>query len=98
MAQTILITPETMRSQAAQIRACSEEHAEIMGRMTNLVLTLDEVWQGEAQKIFVSKFQGMTDSFRSFEDTLLSFAQLMEQVANKMESVDQSMRSKINNV
>ena len=98
MAQTILITPEMMRSQAAQICSLSGEHAEIMQRMTNLVLTLDEVWQGEAQKAFVAKYQGMKDTFTGFENTLLSFSQLMEQVANKMESVDQSMRSKINNV
>lgn len=97
MAQTILITPGSMHAQAAQIRSLSGEHAEIMQRMTNLVLTLDEVWQGEAQKAFVTKYQGMTNTFTNFENTLLSFAQLMEQVANKMESVDQSMRSKINN-
>lgn len=97
MAQTILLTPETMRSQANQIRTCSEEHAEIMQRMTNLVLTLDEVWKGEAQTAFVSKYRSMSESFESFEKQLISFAELMEKVANNMENADRSMSSKIKN-
>lgn len=98
MAQTILVTPETMRAQAAQIRQYSQEHTEIIQRMTNLVLTLDEVWTGNAQKAFLAKYQSMKERFDSFEQALVSFAVVMEQTANRMETADQAMKSKINNI
>lgn len=98
MAQTILVTPETLRSQAGQIRSYSQEHEEIIQRMTNLVLTLDEVWTGEAQAAFVNNFQGMRDIFNSFEEALLAYAQMMERVAEKMESTDRALQSRIRRI
>ena len=98
MAQTLLITPETMRTQAEQIRQCAQEHTEVIQRMTNLVLTLDEVWTGNAQKEFIAKYQGMKERFDSFEQALASFAVVMEDTAGRMEAADQAMKSKINSI
>lgn len=98
MTQTILMTPETMRSQAAQIRQYAREHTEIIQRMTNLVLTLDEVWTGNAQKAFIAKYQGMKGVFDSFEQALTSFAVVMEQTASQIEDTDRAMKSKINSI
>lgn len=98
MAQTILMTPETMRTKAAQIRQYSQEHAEIIQRMTNLVLTLDEVWTGQAQKEFLAKYQGMKEYFDSFEQALASFAAVMEQTANRMEATDRDMKRRLNSI
>ena len=98
MAATILMTPETMRAQAAQIRKNAQEHIEIIQHMTNLVLTLDEVWTGTAQKAFLAKYQGMKEYFDSFDQTLISFAEVMEKTAQRMEGVDQAMKSKINGI
>lgn len=98
MARTILMTPETMRTQAAQIRKCAEEHIEIIQRMTNLILTLDEVWTGEAQKAFLAKYQNRKDLFDKFDRALVSFADVMEDAANRMEAADQAMKSKINSI
>lgn len=98
MPQTILMTPETMRAQAAQIRQYAQEHTEIIQRMTNLVLTLDEVWTGSAQKEFLAKYQGMKEYFDRFEQALASFAVVMEQTAGRMEAADQAMKSRINNI
>ena len=98
MARTILMTPETMRTQAAQIRKNAQKHTEIIQRMTNLVLTLDEVWTGEAQKAFLVKYQGMRAFFDSFDRALASFAEVMEQTAQRMEAADQAMKIKINSI
>lgn len=98
MASTILMIPETMRTQAAQIRKYTQEHTEIMQRMTNLVLTLDEVWAGNAQKAFVVKYREMRMVFDSFEQALTSFAEVMEQTAGQIEDTDQAMKSKINGI
>lgn len=98
MASTILMIPETMRTQAAQIRKYTQEHTEIMQRMTNLVLTLDEVWAGNAQKAFVVKYREMRMVFDSFEQALTSFAEVMEQTASQIEDTDQAMKSKINGI
>lgn len=98
MATMILMTPETMRTQAAQIRQYTQEHTEIIQRMTNLVLTLDEVWTGNAQKEFLAKYQGMKEYFDRFEQALASFAEVMDQTAGRMETADQAMKSKINSI
>lgn len=98
MARTILITPETMRTQAAQIRQYAQEHVNLIQRMTNLVLTLDEVWSGEAQKAFLEKYQSRKELFDKFDRALVSFAEVMEQTANQMEAADQAMKSKINSI
>lgn len=96
MDQTILMTPETMRTQATQIRKYTQEHTEIMQRMTNLVMTLDEVWTGSAQIAYVIKYLSMREVFDSFEQALISFAEIMEQTASQIEDTDQAMKSKIN--
>lgn len=98
MTSTILMTPETMCSQATQIRQYAQEHTEIIQRMTNLVLTLDEVWTGNAQKEFLAKYQGMKEYFDRFEQALASFAEVMEQTADRMEAADQAMKNKINSI
>lgn len=95
MAQTILLTPDTLRSQAAQIRAYTEEHDEIIQQLTNLILSLDEVWTGEAQTAFINRFQNAKDIFSSFDAALADFSQMMDNVAEKMESTDRSLKSRI---
>lgn len=61
-------------------------------------MNLGEVWQGDAQNAFVSKFFSMQSVYDSFEEALEEFAVLMENVANEMEKADQNGRNTINSI
>lgn len=90
MANTILLNPDTLKEQSNQIKQYKEQHKEIMTKMTNLILTIGEVWQGEAQTAFIAKYQSMQPVYDSFEDALGEFADLMQKVAEEMQNADRS--------
>lgn len=95
MAQTILVIPEQLRSDASQVRACAEQDAEIIQKLTNLVLSLDEVWKGEAQTAFVKRFQSARTFFNSFNELLIAYSEMMESTAAKLENADQALQQRI---
>ena len=76
----------------------SEQHDEIIQRLTNLVASLDEVWKGEAQSAFVKRFQESRDIFNSFDEALASFSEIMDTSADKMENTDLSLKRRINSI
>jgi len=98
MSHTILITPGTLRAQAAQVSACAEEHRDAIERLTNLVISLDEVWKGEAQREFAAKFREHQETFRTFDEALQALSQAMQNTANRMESKDKELESRIRSI
>ena len=98
MANIILVNPATMNEQSNQIRKYKEAHQEVMNKITNLVMTLCEVWQGEAQDAFVSKYLSMQPTYDSFENALEDFAVLMDKVAEEMRRTDEAGKNTINSI
>ncbi len=98
MAETILVNPNTMSENSNQIRQYKEAHQEVMNKITNLVMNIGEVWQGEAQNAFVSKFLSMQPVYDSFENALEEFAELMDKVADEMKKTDESGKNMINSI
>lgn len=98
MASQILVNPATMAEQSNQIRQYKEAHQEVMNKITNLVMSLGEVWQGEAQNAFVSKFMSMQPVYDSFENALEEFAVLMDKVAAEMKNTDTAGKQMINSI
>ena len=88
MASSIQITPEELRTQSQAVRDYKTEQEEVMQKITNLILTIGEVWTGEAQVAFINKYQSMQPVFTSFANALDEFADLMQTAANDMESTD----------
>lgn len=98
MADQILVNPSDLTTKSNQVRQYKESHHDIMNKITNLVMTLGEVWQGEAQNAFVSKFLSMQPVYDSFEEALEEFAALMEKVADEMMKTDQAGKNIINSI
>lgn len=84
-----------MRQQAQQIRAYAQQDDEIMSRITNLVLSMDEIWKGKAQEEFVQKYQGMMLNILNLEEALVSYADIMESDLEKMEEADRQIKAKM---
>ena len=98
MASVILVNPETMKQQSNEIRRYKQDHIDVMTKITNLVMSLGEVWQGEAQTAFVSKYFSMQNVYTSFENALEEFAVLMDKVATEMTNTDKSGKSTISSI
>ena len=98
MADQILVHPADLTTKSNQVRQYKENHHDIMNKITNLVMTLGEVWQGEAQNAFVSKFLSMQPVYDSFEEVLEEFASLMEKVADEMVKTDRAGKDIINSI
>lgn len=98
MADQILVNPSDLTTKSNQIRQYKESHHDIMNKITNLVMTLGEVWQGDAQNAFVSKYLSMQPVYDSFEEALEEFAALMEKVADEMMKTDQAGKNIINSI
>lgn len=87
MAQ-ILVTPDTLRGKAADVRNLKGQHDDVIARLKSLVSSLNETWQGNAQTEFVTSFEGMNTTFAQFSELLDNYAKEMERFANKMEEAD----------
>lgn len=98
MADQILVNPSDLTTKSNQVRQYKESHHDIMNKITNLVMTLGEVWQGDAQNAFVSKYLSMQPVYDSFEEALEEFSALMEKVADEMMKTDQSGKNIINSI
>ena len=98
MADQILVNPSDLTTKSTQVRQYKESHHDIMNKITNLVMTLGEVWQGDAQNAFVSKYLSMQPVYDSFEEALEEFAALMEKVADEMIKTDQAGKNIINSI
>ena len=84
-----------MRQQAQQIRAYAQQDNEIMSRLTNLVLGMDDIWKGRAQEEFVQKYRGMMLNILNLEEALVSYADVMESDLRKMEEADRQIKAKM---
>ena len=98
MANLIKVSPEQLKERAASVRNYKQQHDEIMNRITNLVLNLCEIWEGQAQNTFVSQYNAMQPKFQKFSEQLNTYSQQMEQIANSMQNTDNTLAQRIRNI
>ena len=89
----IQVTPELLTSKAGEVRNLRSQHDEAMTRLRSLVQALNEIWKGEAQDAFVSKFESMQATFTNFSEMLEGYATLMDTAANKLQETDQGLKT-----
>jgi len=88
----IQVTPELLTSKASDARKLKAEHEQVIQRLTQLVLGLNEIWKGEAQDAFVAKYQSMESTFKNFAEMLEGYAQLMDTASREIQSTDQTLK------
>lgn len=98
MANQILVNPPSMGETSSQIRKYKQSHQDVMKKLTNLVMSLGEVWQGDAQNAFVSKFFSMQSVYDSFAESLEEFADLVDKVSEEMQRTDAEGKSIISSI
>lgn len=98
MADFIKIIPERVKEEAGKVRECREQHIDLMDRLTNLVLHLADIWEGQAYDNFAANYKEMQAKISKFAETLESYAEEMDDVSNRMQETDQLLASKINSL
>lgn len=93
----IQVTPELLRSKANEVRNYRQEHNDTMVKLKNLIYALNEIWKGDAQNAFLSKYESMQPTFTNFSELLEGYAKLMDTAANELEATDQSLKTTMNN-
>lgn len=96
-ASVIQVTPEMLRSKASSVRSYKSQHDETMAKLKNLIRGLNEIWKGDAQQAFISKYEGMQPTFKDFSEMLEGYAKLMDIAAKELEATDQSLKSRTMN-
>lgn len=90
----IKITPETLESQAKQLRSYKEQHESTYGQIKNLVNNLVNDWQGEAQSAFQNSFTQKDTVFKQFAQEMENFAQFMDNAANVMRQTEEGLKAR----
>lgn len=93
----IQITPELLQQKSSELRKLRGNHDSNMNSLTNLVRGVNEVWKGEAQNAFVSKFESMQVEFKKFSELLEMYAVLMDTAAQEFANTDSSLKSTMQN-
>ena len=91
----IQVTPDLLSGKASEVRNLKQAHDDNMSKMNTLIMSLNEIWKGEAQDALVAKYQSMQNTFQQFSQMLEDYALLMETSANKMQETDVDLKGKI---
>ncbi len=92
------IRTEAIRSRAQEIENIRQSDIEILGKIRTLVLTLDEIWKGQAEEAFVNKYLSQQASIDEFYNTLLEFTTLLRNAANRADSIDNELLGIVNRI
>ena len=89
----ITVTPETLRTQAGQLRGHKNSHDAAITSFKNVVNGTSADFTGDAAEAYRNQFATMEPTLKSFSEMLEGFAKLLETAANTMEQTDQSLAS-----
>lgn len=93
----IQITPEMLTGKAGELRKLIANHESNIQSIGNLVMGLNDIWKGEAQDAFVTKYQSMQSTFTNFRDMLEGYAKLMDTASKEFQSTDSALKTTMQN-
>lgn len=92
---TIQIRPTELRSRANELENLRQTHLEIMKQLRILVMSLPDVWKGEAEEAFVSSYLSQNQTMTDLANTLEDYIQLAQKAADEIETKDQSLLAQV---
>lgn len=96
MAKTVHYDLELLRSRANEVRKYAASRVDAVDRLTNLVNTLPDIWEGKAEQKFAAEFKELANSFNQYDDKLEEFAKALEVAADRMETADKLLLKRVN--
>lgn len=94
----ISMQPDQMRSKASELEALRQRHLDLMRQLRILVNNLSDIWQGEAQRAFVSSFHNKSREMNDLASTLENYIELVNSAAAQIEQTDGQLLAKVNKI
>ena len=92
------IRPELVRSRAQQIESLRQNDMETLRKIRTLVLTLEDVWKGRSEEVFVNKYLSQQNSISELYNTLQEFVTLLNDASNKANTIDSELLGMVNRI
>jgi len=80
-----------MRSTFRELESLRNQDQELIRKLKIQILGLDSVWEGEAQKALVEKFQKGEADMARFHEALAAYIRITEQAADEAEALDRQL-------
>ena len=91
MAGQIRMTPETMRSRAAETDRQSQNMQELNNAMDRLLSTLRAEWEGDAMRGYEERYNKIKPVFRNAKELLDEIAHNLRESARVIEETDRNI-------
>jgi WXG100 family type VII secretion target len=91
MAKRIAISPEQVRSVAAQFKSKSQESDAMVQQLGSAVDGLQSQWEGMAAQRFMGDFQQWRANMKNYAQLLNDIGLQLDRIANTLESTDQQL-------
>ncbi len=88
MANQIRMTPDTMRSRAAEYRMQGGVVQEVIGKMDTLLQNLQGEWEGEASAAYAERYNELKPGFEKARELIEEIAVALEKTAQIVETTD----------
>lgn len=95
MADRITITPQELRTAAANFKAKADEVVDILKYLMNEVTNLESTWDGAAQDEFFAQYNELQTPLNQFPEVLNGIASQLEAVAQTLEETDNALASQL---
>ncbi len=93
---TLSARPEEIRTRASELESLRQQQLDAMKRLRILVMSLSDIWKGEAQDAFVQKFLSHNQDMANLSSVLEQYITLAQHAADRAENVDAELLSAIN--
>ena len=94
MSGQIRLTPDQMRGRAGEVRNQGEAFGDVIGRLQNLINTLQTEWEGEASRRFATQFDALRPSFEQTKQLIYDIGSQLDATAHAVEQLDKDIASK----
>ena len=91
MAGQIRITPDQMRSRAAQYDQQAANVGNVITEMDKLLAQLQTEWEGAAARAYADRFQQLRPSFTQAQQLIEEIAASLRNTASTLEQTDQAI-------
>ncbi len=91
MASQIRITPDQMRSRAAQYRNEAENVNGVINSMDNLLQALQGEWEGASSESYANRYLELKPGFIKAEELIREIATALDATARTLEETDASI-------
>lgn len=89
MADILKVTPDDLRRMSGEFSSTNGTMRTLTTSMLETVRKMSgEIWQGEASRTYIDKFNGLEDDMQKIHDTIQKYVEKLEQIATNYDTTE----------